>query len=99
MKATPGTACDVQRCLLCVDNAVLLPESLDGIAMRVEELLTIQGVLPIEVWVDEQYDLELKNNLIAMSKFDHKKGLSARDKWAQSIANGEHYVPGLPFVS
>lgn len=99
MKATPGTACDVQRCLLCVDNAVLLPESLDGIAMRVEELLTIQGVLPIEVWVDEQYDLELKNNLIAMSKFDHKEGLSARDKWAQSIANGEHYVPGLPFVS
>jgi hypothetical protein len=36
IKATADQACDVQRCMLCLENAVLLPESLDGIAMRVD---------------------------------------------------------------
>lgn len=99
IKATPNEACDVQRCLLCLENAVLLPESLDGIAMRLEELRALQGFMSIETWVNERYDIELKNNLTALRKFDLNQGLAARKKWAQAIACGEHYVPGLPLAS
>lgn len=99
IKATPDEACDVQRCMLCLENAVLLPESLDGVAMRVEELRVLQGVLPIGAWAEDRYDIELKNNLTALRKFDINQGLAARKKWAQAIAAGEHYVPGLPLAS
>lgn len=99
IKATADEACDVQRCLLCVENAVLLPESLDGIAMRVEELRALQAFLPIGAWVEDRYDIELKNNLVAMRKFDLNQSLTSRQKWARSIAAGEHCVPGLPLDS
>ncbi len=99
LKATPNAQCDVQRCMLCVEHAVLLPESLDGLAMRVEELRALQGVLPLETWIDEMYNLELKNNLIALRRFDLNLTLLAREKWAHAIATGDHYVPGLPLAS
>lgn len=99
LKATANEPCDVQRCMLCVEHAVLLPESLDGIAMRVEELRALQGFLPIETWIEERYEIELKNNLMALRKFDLNQGLAARKKWAQAITAGEHYVPGLPLAS
>lgn len=44
------------------------------------------------------YDVELKNNLMALRKFDLNQGLLARKKWAQAIAAGDHYVPGLPLA-
>ncbi|WP_180126887.1 hypothetical protein [Rhodoferax sp. BLA1] len=99
LKATANEPCDVQRCMLCLEHAVLLPESLDGIAMRAEELKALQGFLPIETWIEEQYDIELKNNLAALRKFDLNQGLAARKKWAQAIAAGQHFVPGLPLAS
>lgn len=99
VKATEGKDCDVQRCMLCVEHAVLLPESMDGIAMRAEELQALQGVLPIEIWIEEHYDIELKNNLMALRKFDLNQVLATRKKWAQAIAAGEHFVPGLPLDS
>lgn len=99
IKATPDEVCDVQRCLLCLENAVLLPESLDGIAMRLEELRALQGFLPIETWIEERYDLELKNNLMALRKFGLNQVLAARNKWAKAITCGDHYVPGMPLAS
>lgn len=99
IKAAADEACDVQRCMLCMENAVLLPESLDGIAMRVEELRALQGFLPIGTWVEDRYDIELKNNLVALRRFDLNEGLAARQRWARAIAAGEHYVPGLPFAT
>ena len=98
IKATADEDCDVQRCLLCLENAVLLPESLDGIAMRLEELRALQGFLPIETWIEDRYDIELKNNLAALRKFDLNQCLAARKKWAKAIACGAHCVPGLPLA-
>ena len=99
LKATANELCDVQRCMLCFEHAVLLPESLGGIAMRLEELRTLQGFLPIETWIEERYDIELKNNLMALRKFDLNQVLTARKTWAAAIACGDHYVPGLPLAS
>lgn len=99
IKATPNGLCDVQRCMLCLEHAVLMPESLDGIAMRVEELRALQSAIPLEMWIEEMYDLELKNNLLALHGFDINQSLIARKKWAQAIAQGTHYVPGIPLSS
>jgi hypothetical protein len=99
IKATEGEPCDSQRCMLCPKNAVLLPESLDGIAMRVEELRALQAFLPIETWVEEMYDIELKNNLLALRRFDVNQALAKRKKWEQAISAGTHHVPGLSMAS
>lgn len=99
IKATTNEFCDIQRCMLCIEHAVLLPESLDGIAMRIEELRALQSVIPLEMWVEEMYDVELKNNLLALHGFDLNQSLIARKKWAQAISQGIHYVPGLPLSS
>jgi hypothetical protein len=96
LQATPGTACDVQRCLLCVEHAVLLPESLDGLAMREAELRALQGLLAATVWVTERYDIELKNHQHALRRYDLNLIMPARKKWAGAIACGQHIVPGIP---
>lgn len=88
--------CDDNRCLLCPENAVLLPESYDGIAMRVEEILELQACLPIETWLNADYPVELRNNLAALRLFDPDLVLKSRQRWANAIAHGEHYVPGVP---
>lgn len=98
LNPTAGENCDVQRCMLCPEHTVLLPESMDGIAMRAEELRALQGFLPIETWIEDRYDIELKNNLMALRKFDLNQVLAARKKWANAIDCGDHYVPGLPLA-
>lgn len=96
LKATPDSPCDVQRCLLCVEHAVLLPESLDGIAMREAELHALQGFLAATVWVSERYDIELENHKQALRRFDLNQVMAARRKWAEAIACGRHLVLGIP---
>jgi hypothetical protein len=91
-----GGICNDNRCLLCPENAVLLPESYDGIAMRLEELLALQTNLPVETWINSDYPVELQNNLTAILLFDEKLAHNSRSKWASAIEAGEHYVPGLP---
>ena len=96
IKATPGEACDNQRCLLCVEHAALLPESLDGIAMREAELRALQGFLPATTWVEDRYDIELENHKLALRRFDVNHVMAARRKWSQAIARGVHIIPGVP---
>ena len=67
--------------------------------MRVEELRALQSAIPLEMWIEEMYDLELKNNLLALHGFDINQSLIARKKWAQAIVQGTHYVPGIPLSS
>ncbi len=98
LKATAGQACDVQRCLLCTDHAVLLPESLPGIAMREAELLAMQLGLPADIFNEGIYDLELHNQQAALLQFDPAKVSEARGEWARAIRSGQHTVPGMPGV-
>lgn len=98
IRAAGEGLCDDNRCLLCPENAVLLPESYDGIAMRVEEILALKANLPIETWINADYPIELKNNLAALRLFDLNLVLKSRRKWAAAIASGEHLVPGVPII-
>lgn len=99
VKATPGQPCDSQRCLLCKQHAVLLPESVDGIAMREAELKAMQECLPMTSFVEGGYQMELENQEHALRLFDQDEVSLARAKWALAIAQGKHIVPGVSAVT
>lgn len=92
----PGAAkvCRPQRCLLCKPHAVILPDSLDGVAMRVEELAYTRSVLPIVEWSDRLAE-ELANGLDVLHIFPVAQVEDARARWKKTIADGQHEIPGL----
>lgn len=92
----PGTArvCRPQRCLLCKAHAVILPDSFDGVAMRVEELEYTKFVLPVAEWSDK-LDEELANGLDVLTIFPVEKVDEARGRWQHAIASGRHEIPGI----
>lgn len=91
--------CPTQRCLLCTQHAVFLPESVDGVAMRVEELLALEERMPMESWLTSLYQTELDNALIALNLFSSETVRQRRAHWAAAIAAGSHRVPGLALLN
>lgn len=86
--------CRPQRCLLCKHHAVILPESMDGVAMRVTELETIKTSIPVEAWSDLLAE-ELRNGLDVLKLFPCADVRNARERWSKAIEIGRHHVPGL----
>lgn len=97
--ADDNRICPTQRCLLCKAHAVLLPESVDGIAMRAEELRTLEENLPMETWLISQYQTELDNALDALKLFPEEKVNERREYWAKAIISGKHRVPSLSIIN
>lgn len=91
--------CPTQRCLLCKQHAVFLPESIDGVAMRVEELLALEERMPMQSWLTSLYQMELDNALIALKLFALETVRQRRSHWAAAIAAGSHRVPGLALLN
>ncbi|RIX44668.1 MAG: hypothetical protein D3M94_14370 [Rhodocyclales bacterium GT-UBC] len=91
--------CSRQRCLLCKEHAVILPESLPGIAMRMEELEAIKGATPAGDWFKSQFPDEFKNGQDVLRLFPADAVRAERLRWAQAISDGSHHVPGLNLVS
>jgi hypothetical protein len=87
--------CGLHRCLLCKSHAVILPESMPGIAMRVEELKTIQASVPVDVWFNSEFPNELSNGLDVLSLFAPNDVRQECERWAQAIASKSHHIPGL----
>lgn len=87
--------CTAQRCLLCSHNAIILPESLSGITMRVEELLVIQKSVSSEAWLLSDWPQELYNGLEALVLFPADEVRALRAYWQQELLSGTHKVPGL----
>lgn len=90
--------CSSQRCLLCKPHAVILPESMSGIAMRIEELEAMRDVLPVGIWLESRFPEELRNGLDVLKLFSPDEVRKAREHWAQAIDNGAHHIPGLHLV-
>jgi hypothetical protein len=74
---------------------VILPESLAGVAMRVEELEAIQRAISVETWLASDYRQELSNGLDVLRLFSADDVRNARTLWAQAIGAGVHRIPGL----
>jgi hypothetical protein len=91
-----GRLCGTHRCLKDCQNAKFLPESLEGIAMRVEELLAMMDHLPREAWLRGEFDEELASGEALLQElFPRDAVADARESWLQRIADGEHLIPGL----
>lgn len=101
--AAPGfkpdgkSLCTTQRCTLC-ENAVILPESLSGLAMRKAELLHLQMVMPVSAFTESSFDEELRNIEIALLGFDQAEVAIAFEEWRRRIASGEHRVIHLELI-
>lgn len=87
--------CGPQRCLLCKSHAVVMPDSMSGIALRVEELLTIQQELSVDGWAKSSFQEEMNNGLAILTLFSPEMVTKARQLWSQAITSGTHRVPGL----
>jgi hypothetical protein len=87
--------CGSQRCLMCKKNSVILPESLDGIAMRFEELKVIQTMVSLESWLASDFPQEISNAISILSLFPISEVNEASDRWSKLIMRGMHVIPGL----
>jgi hypothetical protein len=94
-----GKLCGTQRCLRDCPNAKYLPESLDGIAMRVEELIVMSDHLPRETWLRGEFPEELEAGEYLLTElYVSEIVTAAREKWRGKIACGEHLIPGLALL-
>lgn len=62
--------CEVQRCLLCTEHAVILPESIDGLARRCVELRSLNQSMNTVSWETSTFREELDNIEFALKLFD-----------------------------
>lgn len=91
--ATAGR-CTSQRCTLCLENAVIFRDSVDGICMRAEELEAMKPSIPVDLWILSSFDSELNNCQRILELFPQDEVLTIRKKWRTLIATGEHRFPG-----
>lgn len=84
--------CPVQRCTLCLEHAVVLPDSLDGLAMRMAELDWLKEHMPVDAFTGREFQNEHDNTAAALAGFDEEAVTRARLKWRTRIAQGEHRV-------
>lgn len=82
--------CSAQRCTLCLENAVILPESLDGLAMREAELLYLQSHMPVATFTETSFAEELHNTQVALLGFDPSAVSHASELWRRRIADGAY---------
>jgi hypothetical protein len=94
-----GKRCGTHRCLKECPQARFLPESLDGIAMRVEELIVISDHTSIDTWIKGGFDKELEAGEYLLNElYPQDEVEQARTRWREVIFTGKHVVPGVGLV-
>lgn len=92
-KADGKALCGTQRCLLCLEHAVILPESLSGMCKRLCELRQVQtrmGVGPFELM--SRYPEEMQSLELALLAFDQNRVDEEIAVWQSRIDSGKHRV-------
>ena len=87
--------CDVQRCTLCVEHAVVLPESIEGLCRRVAELESIHTKLPEVAWQSSSFSMELHNTRLALTVFAPEEVDRRTQHWREQITSGAWLVTSL----
>lgn len=82
--------CSTHRCTLCIENAVVLPDSLDGLAMRYAELMHIKGQMPVATFRETSFQEELENTELALLGFDPVRVSESQGAWRHRIESGAH---------
>lgn len=84
--------CGPQRCILCVENGVLFPDSLDGICMRTAELDFLKTQMSVAAWVESRFPEEYDNLEVALLGYDQQEVKVLVRKWTSKISDGTHRV-------
>ncbi|WP_158515224.1 hypothetical protein [Paraburkholderia phytofirmans] len=88
-----GTAmCNVQRCTLCLDHAVIFPDSLSGLCKRLAELYQIRSGMSAVAFLESSFGEEINNTEAALKHFDKDLVQASLALWQTRIASGEHRV-------
>lgn len=94
-----GKRCGTHRCLKECQHARFLPESLDGIAMRIEELTVISDHISIDAWIKGGFNKELVAGEYLLAKlYAPEEVEKARTHWRENILAGKHVVPGVGLI-
>lgn len=84
--------CHVQRCTLCLENAVILPESLPGLCKRLAELRYLRSHMSMGAFQVSSFLEELDNTELALLVFDATEVERALADWTLRISSGVHRV-------
>lgn len=90
--ANGKNTCYVQRCMLCLDHAVIFPESMSGICMRMAELRNIRANMGLEAFTISRFAEELDNCETAIQAFDAREVREQLDLWTARIDSGNHRI-------
>lgn len=94
-RADGEAMCHVHRCTLCVENAVILPESLPGLAKRLAELRAIQARMSTVAFVESSFGEELENTELVLLAFERHEVETQVAHWEHRIASGLHRIVDL----
>ncbi len=84
--------CSVHRCTLCLENAVLLLESMPGLCKRLAELRYLQATMSIGAFLASSYPQEMENTELALLLFNASAVAEHLGDWENRIASGTHRV-------
>lgn len=84
--------CATQRCILCLENAVILPESIDGISMRYAELIYLRSNMSAHAFLSSSFTEELQNTEKVLQCFDESEVAWRLESWKNKIDTREHRV-------
>ncbi|WP_410199264.1 hypothetical protein [Burkholderia cenocepacia] len=87
-----ATLCPVQRCLLCFEHAVILPDSLGGLCKRLAELRYLRAHMSTTAYTQSSFSEETQNIELALLGFDSSVVQATIDDWERRIADGTHRV-------
>jgi hypothetical protein len=85
--------CHVQRCTLCLDHAVIFPESMPGLCKRMAELQHIRETMGVGAFLQSTFAEELDNTELALLAFDAAEVSRQVLDWTSRIESGTHRVP------
>ena len=84
--------CHVQRCTLCLENAVLLPDSLPGLCKRLAELRYLRSKMSVTAFQESSFLKELDNTELVLIAFDAQESTQLLEEWERRIESGAHRV-------
>jgi hypothetical protein len=84
--------CNQHRCTLCKENGVIFPDSLDGLCMRLAELMHLKERMGVGHFMLSDFPEEMKNTEDVLSSFDQARVQERLAYWQEQIAQGLHRV-------
>lgn len=82
--------CTSHRCTLCIENAVITPESFDGLCMRWAELMFLKENIAPAVFASTSFQEELENTEAALLVFERGRAEERTIFWQEQIHSGAH---------